>query len=103
MFGWLGRTEVRQGGTGENTTRSGEQVYLALYKYDACPFCQRVFRAIDALEISVEYRDIRTDSEHLRTLRDRTGRSSVPCMFIDDEPMFESAEVVAWLHEQFTE
>jgi glutaredoxin len=103
MFGWMGRAEARQGGTGDNTARSGAQVRLALYKYDACPYCQRVFRAIDKLEVAVEYRDVRTDVNHRQELRARTGRTSVPCLFIDDEPMFESADIVAWLHEQFSE
>jgi glutathione S-transferase len=30
-----------------------------------------------------------------------TGRGTVPCLFVDGAPMFESAEIVAWLEQTF--
>lgn len=103
MLGWRGRGPVRQGGSGENTTLSGQSVYLVLYKYDSCAFCQRVFRAIDELGLAVEYRDVQTDSAYRRELHERTGRTTVPCLIVDGEAMFESSDIVAWLRGQFAE
>lgn len=70
---------------------------LALYKYDACPYCQRVLRRIDDLGLEVELRDTLRDPSHRTALRERTGRTQVPCLFVDGEPLFESADIVSWL------
>ena len=70
---------------------------LALYKYNSCPYCQRVLKAIDRLGIAVEMRDIQQTHIHRSELRDRTGRTTTPCLFIDDQPLFESLDIVAWL------
>lgn len=76
---------------------------LALYKYDACPFCRRVMFTIDQLGIAdqIEMRDTRREPKWRADLIDKTGRTQVPCLFIDGEPMFESADISRWLQEQF--
>lgn len=70
---------------------------LALYKYNSCPYCMRVLRVIEDLGVEVEMRDIMADRSHRDSLREQTGRTSVPCLYIDGEPLFESADIVAWL------
>jgi glutaredoxin len=42
-------------------------------------------------------RDTRLQPEHRQALIARTGRTQVPCLFIDGEPMFESEDIVEWL------
>ena len=63
---------------------------LVLYKYDSCPFCRRVASVVDELGLQVATRDTLTDPGAREELRARTGRSQVPCLFIDDEPLFLS-------------
>ena len=70
---------------------------LVLYKYDACAFCRRVFQALDRLGLEVELRDTLKDADHRAALRELTGGTQVPCLLIDDEPLLESADIVAWL------
>lgn len=70
---------------------------LVLYKFDSCPYCRRVQRVLDQLDLEVELRDTRENPDHRRELRKQTGRTQVPCLFIDGEPMFESADIVDWL------
>ena len=72
---------------------------LALYKYDACPYCRRVQRVLDTLDLHVEMRDTRLHPEHRQALFERTGRTQVPCLFIDGEPKFESEDIVDWLED----
>ena len=72
---------------------------LALYKYDACPYCRRVQRVLDTLDLHVEMRDTRLNPQHRQDLLQRTGRTQVPCLFIDGEPMFESEDIVDWLED----
>lgn len=76
---------------------------LWLYKFDSCPYCRRVQRTIDMLGISeqIEFRDTREEPQWRADLRSRTGRTQVPCLFIDGEAMFESADISAWLREQY--
>ena len=106
MFGWLssGVEKLdRSGGDGKNTLADGTEVHLALYKYDSCPFCRRTFSVIDSLDVNVEYRDVHADPDHGHTHRQRTGRSTVPSLYINDKPMFESRDINAWLSENFAE
>ena len=72
---------------------------LALYAYDACPYCQRVYRVMAELELDIEKRDTLRDPARRAELRAQTGRTQVPCLFIDGQPLFESADIVAWLRE----
>ena len=75
----------------------GTPYVLALYAYDGCPYCQRVYRTLDALGVEVEMRNTMMDRQHRADLVEATGRSTVPCLFIDGQPMHESREIVRWL------
>ena len=70
---------------------------LALYKFDSCPFCVRVMSSIDRLGVEVELKDTRNDRSARAILMEKTGRTQVPCLFIDGEPLFESRDIIAWL------
>lgn len=72
---------------------------LELFKYDSCPFCVRVMSTIDQLGLKVEMRDILFDQTNLQRLMNDTGRRTVPCLYIDGKPMFESADIMHWLSE----
>ena len=80
------------------------QPILILYKFDACPYCKRVQRKIDELHLSdkIEMRDTRMEPEWRKDLKNRTGRTQVPCLFIDGTPMFESLDIIDFLQSQFT-
>ncbi len=70
---------------------------LELYYFDACPYCQRVLKKIDQLKIKVSYLDIYDNTQHMEKLLMITGRKTVPCLFIDGSPMFESLDIMNWL------
>ncbi len=70
---------------------------LELYYFEACPYCQRVLKAIDKNNVKVSYLDIYENTNHLQKLLHITGRKTVPCLFIDGEPMFESLDIIAWI------
>jgi len=76
--------------------------HLSLYYFDGCPFCVRVLRAIDALGLEVELRNIYTDPARLAELREVRGRTTVPVLRItsrdgEDRWMPESADIVRYL------
>jgi glutaredoxin len=75
---------------------------LSLYYFDGCPFCVRVLRAIDALGLEVELRNIYSDPARLAELREVRGRTTVPVLRItspegEDRWMPESADIVRYL------
>jgi glutaredoxin 3 len=72
---------------------------LKLYYFDACPFCQMVLHEIKKLSVKVDLLNTYEDKSHKEKLIDDTGRKTVPCMYIDEKPMHESSDIIAWLHE----
>lgn len=70
---------------------------LELYYFDTCPYCQRVLRAIEKHNIKVSFLDIYENTKHMQKLMHVTGRKTVPCLFIDGDPMFESLDIIAWI------
>jgi len=84
-----------------------ETADLALYHYDSCMYCARVRKAIGALGLSIELRNVMTDREHYRDLLANGGSTTVPCLRIGkDDPaadrwMYESADIVRYLVERF--
>ena len=73
--------------------------YLELFKFDSCPFCVLVMDEVQKLNIKVDMRDIISDSNNRERLLRDTGRQTVPCLFVDNKPMFESRDIVNWLNE----
>ncbi|MGE0384081.1 MAG: glutaredoxin family protein [Gammaproteobacteria bacterium] len=65
------------------TEKPGAAPALALYYYEACPFCRRVLRVLAELGRSIELRDIWADRRHLRDLIDGGGSRTVPCLRIE--------------------
>jgi glutaredoxin len=70
---------------------------LELYFFDSCPYCQRVLNVIKELKIKVIYKDIHSDINEMQKLLYVTGRKTVPCLFINGEPMHESLDIMNWL------
>ncbi len=70
---------------------------LALYYFESCPYCQKVLKVIHKNLLDVELRDVQEEKVHLERLVKDTGRRTVPCLYIDDQPMHESNEIIGWL------
>ncbi|MEM9068289.1 MAG: glutathione S-transferase N-terminal domain-containing protein [Myxococcota bacterium] len=80
---------------------------LALYAFDSCPYCQRVYRAMDALDIAYEKRDVTRNPSYREELEEAVGSGTVPVLRIDDGEsvrwMPESQDIVRWLYENYGE
>ena len=72
---------------------------LILYGRNSCPYCRFVTAVINKLDIDhlVEHRLTTYGSEWREDLSRRTGRTQVPCLFIDGEELFESDDIIDWL------
>lgn len=72
---------------------------LEYFYYDSCPFCMMVASVINELNVKVDYKNILEDQTNLERLVQDTGRRTVPCLYIDNKPMHESADIMKWLKE----
>lgn len=72
---------------------------LELYFFNECPYCQIVLSAIKDLKIEdkVKYFNTRENAANRDKLVKDTGRSTVPCLYIDGKPMHESRDIANWL------
>ncbi len=71
---------------------------LELFKFDTCPYCQRVLKEIARSDrTDIEMHDIHKSQDDRRRLIEEGGMEQVPCLFIDGKPMYESLDIVAWL------
>lgn len=60
-----------------------------------------VLRVIDKLNLKdkIVFKNTLTDQENAKFHMQTTGRSTVPCLYINDKPMFESSDIIQWLEE----
>lgn len=74
---------------------------LDLYYYEQCPFCYRVLVKIKelGLEDNITFKNTLEDPGNAKFHQEKTGRSTVPCLYIDGEPLFESSDILAWLED----
>ena len=70
---------------------------LVLYYKPTCPFCQKVLAYLDERKIDIEKRDILQDQQALEELINVGGKKQVPCLFIDDKPLYESNDIISYI------
>lgn len=73
---------------------------IKLYVSDMCPFCHKVVDFIEEQGISgVEFVDASRSLELQKLIYEIGGKSQVPMMTIDGQPMYESDDIINWLKE----
>lgn len=71
---------------------------LILFKKDTCPYCRKVMKYMEeAGRTDIVCRDIVQDAEAEKELIAVGGKRQVPCLFIDEEPLYESTDIIEWL------
>ncbi|MDO5714154.1 MAG: glutaredoxin [Tissierellia bacterium] len=71
---------------------------LKLYTSTFCPFCEKVKKAMKDNDIQdVEIINIDKDPEEREYLVEKGGKKQVPCLFVDDKPMYESTDIINYL------
>ena len=81
---------------------------MALYQFRACPFCIKVRKEMQRLNLPIEQRDAQQVQEHRDALLSGGGKLKVPCLQITSEDgqvewMYESETINRYLHEQFAD
>ena len=75
---------------------------LALYQFNACPFCVKVRREMRRHALNIELRDARKDDAHKQALGNGGGKYKVPCLRISNDSgdptwLYESDDIIAFL------
>ncbi len=75
---------------------------LSLYGYPQCPFCARVLRAIEELDLEIPLLNTMQDATHREAVVEATGRGTVPVLKIEGADgevrwMPESADIIRYL------
>ncbi|OEG61835.1 glutaredoxin [Halanaerobium saccharolyticum] len=77
---------------------------LVLYYYPTCPYCRKVTKFIDRNDLDqIELKNINQDQKAESELIKVGGKRQVPCLFIDDEPLYESDDIISWLKSNLVE
>ncbi len=80
---------------------------LKLYQYKACPFCVKVRRTMKRLNLPIETRDAKRQTNWRDELATEGGEVKVPCLRIAEEDgavkwMYESADIISYLEQHFS-
>lgn len=71
---------------------------MLYYKVD-CPYCHKVNRYLNQMGIVIPMREINQDHSYRPALVGMLGRSQVPCLVIDGEPLIESDAIIEWIEQ----
>lgn len=70
---------------------------LVLYYKPTCPYCQKVLAYMQDQDIELEMCNT-MEPGVVDDLIELTGKTQVPCLVINGEPMLESNDIIAYLH-----
>ena len=102
---WLTRPKALQRSAEKQAQVDAATAHLALYQFNACPFCVKVRRAMHAFNLKIELRDAKNNQQFRQELEQQGGRIKVPCLRIEEGGevrwMYESNDIIAYLQERF--
>lgn len=70
---------------------------LILYYFESCPYCQKVMAYFNKNKVEVTLKNINEDPVAREELLRVGGKTQVPCLFIDGEPLYESNDIIQWV------
>lgn len=101
FFDWLTRPKATQRSQELQLQANEAMQGLSLYQFFACPFCTKVRRAMHAMNIQVEPRDINKNKQFREQLEQGGGRVKVPCLRIEEQGevswLYESNDIIRFL------
>ena len=71
------------------------QPAVVMYTTDWCPYCERARRLLASKNVSIEEIDVASAAEKRAEMQTRSGRRSVPQIFIGDHHVGGSDELLA--------
>jgi glutaredoxin len=80
---------------------------MALYQFNACPFCVKVRRQIRKNSLNIEFRDAKNNAEFKDELTREGGKHKVPCLRIEEDDkgvrwLYSSDDISSFLEKEFS-
>lgn len=69
---------------------------MVLYYSPVCPFCHKVLAYMEQEDISLPLRNVLEPGVKDELIR-IGGKSQVPCLVVDGEPLYESDDIIRFL------
>jgi len=73
---------------------------LKLYYLPTCPYCQKVMNFMSENGIIIDMFST-TELENKDFLLAQGGKNQVPCLFIAEQALYESNDIIAYLKENY--
>ncbi|HEY9081218.1 glutaredoxin domain-containing protein [Magnetovibrio sp.] len=75
---------------------------MALYQFEACPFCVKVRRVMRKHALNIELRDAKNNAQFKEELTSQGGKHKVPCLRIENASgevtwLYESNDIISYL------
>jgi len=79
---------------------------MAIYQFNACPFCVKVRRVMRKHALNIELRDAKNDLTFKEELTSQGGKHKVPCLRIENASgestwLYESKDIISFLETEF--
>lgn len=68
-----------------------------LFVGTACPHCRKVENFMEENNIEIQIVNINENREAMKELIEKGGKRQVPCLFHDEEYMYESNDIIEFL------
>jgi glutaredoxin 3 len=68
---------------------------VVMYTTSWCPYCERARKLLGAKNVAIQEIDVESAPEKRAEMRNRSGRSSVPQIFIGDQHVGGSDDLLA--------
>ena len=73
---------------------------IKLYTGDYCPYCRRVKKELDRLEL--DYDSVNADVDGRQEVIELSGQRAIPIMTIEDEVLVDSTHIIRELRRRYS-
>ena len=78
---------------------TSEKTGITLYTGSYCPYCRRVKKELDRLEVG--YDSVNADDDGRQEVIRLSGQRAIPILTIDDEVLVDSANIIRELRKRY--
>ena len=73
---------------------------IKLYTGEYCPYCRRVKKELDRLELN--YESVNADADGRQEVIELSGQRAIPIMTIEDEVLVDSTHIIRELRRRYS-
>ena len=75
-----------------------EKPELLLIYVPSCPYCRQVLDYLNKAKMTIPMCNVQVDKGCKSKLIQQGGIAQVPCLFINDQPIYDPDAIIQWLH-----